>query len=211
MAYDPTDAADRKIVADAVKKALEDAQTEHEEDVKGLKAKNKELLAKIAKGGEGGEDTAKLESELEQARKDLKDAVKARDKATKDLEETTTALNAEKSYSTKTQVENDLTAELVKANVASQFLPAVKSLLAGKVSIKTDGESRLTVVGDKSLGDFVKEWSQGDEGKVYVAAKQNSGGGATGGKPDAGSVDMLKLSPVERINQHRQAQAAAQT
>jgi hypothetical protein len=74
-----------------------------------------------------------------------------------------------------------LTSALVEAKVAPQFMPAVKAMLSGKATIKTEGDARSVVVGDKSLGDFVKEWSQGDEGKHYIAAGNNGGGGAGGG------------------------------
>ena len=51
MAYDPKDPADKKIVdkliADAVEAREAELAAEHDEAIKGLKDKNKELLAKV--------------------------------------------------------------------------------------------------------------------------------------------------------------------
>jgi len=70
----------------------------------------------------------------------------------------------------------------VQANVAPPFIPALKAMLSGKVEIKSDGAIRSAVVEGKPLGEFVKTWSQGDEGKHYVSATQNSGSGAQGAR-----------------------------
>ena len=51
-----------------------------------------------------------------------------------------------------------------------------------------EGDERKAFVGDKSLGDFIKEWSQGDDGKHYIAATPNGGAGAQGGKPSEGKT-----------------------
>jgi hypothetical protein len=51
MAYDPNDPADKRIVdkliKDAVDAALEEARTEHEAEVEGLRNKRTELLDKL--------------------------------------------------------------------------------------------------------------------------------------------------------------------
>ena len=47
FAYDATDAADRKILKDAVDAAIRELNTEHEQDIQGLKAKNTELIDKL--------------------------------------------------------------------------------------------------------------------------------------------------------------------
>jgi hypothetical protein len=58
---------------------------------------------------------------------------------------------------------------------------AVKALLAGQVTIKVDGDKRIANIGDKPLSDFVGEWAKSDEGKHFVSAPNNAGGGAQGG------------------------------
>jgi hypothetical protein len=196
MAYDPNDPEDKKIVAklikDAVDAALSEATTEHEADLAGLKAKNKELLAKIAKGESNPADIAKLEDEIEALKTQVKESAKTVTKLTKERDEAAANYDKESKYSADMLRDNGLTEALLSNNVAKHFLPAAKALLAGQVSIKPDGDKRLLVVGDKPLGDFVKEWSQGDDGKHYVAAPNNSGTNAPGGQASGGGKTMTR-------------------
>jgi hypothetical protein len=207
MAYDPKDPEDKKIVDGLIADALAEQATEHETAIAGLKDKNKDLLGKLAKANKGEGDpaeVARLETELEGVRTQLATATRDLGKITKERDKLTGDLEGERNISTRTLVDKDLTNALVENKIAPQFLPAAKALLASKVSVKTDGETRSAVVGDKSLGDFIKEWSLGDEGKHYVAAPVNGGGNSQGTKPgQAGAKQMARsafreLSPVER-------------
>lgn len=207
MAYDPKDPADKKIVDDLIAAALADAEEKHEADIAGLKANNTRLKDQLKKAnaGEGNaEEIARLEAELETSKAKLKTAEKDLAKITKERDETAKTLEAETGFTQKLLVDNGLTDALVKANVAKQFLPAVKAMLAGQVTLKVDGENRVAVVGDKSLADFVTEWTKGEDGKHYVAAPANGGAGAKGGtdKPGGGkTIDQAgfdAMKPVER-------------
>jgi hypothetical protein len=197
MAYDPKDPADKKIVDDLIAAALAEQAEEHGAEIEGLKAKKTELLGKIAKlkadkGGADGPDTDKLEAEVERLSGELKTATKALDKATKDLTTVTGERDGLGKQIHNLVADQGLTTALVEAKVPTQLLPAVKALLLPKVAIKTEGDDRKAVVGDKALGDFVKEWSQGDEGKHYVAARVNGGGGGPG-NPQGGSPPTGKV------------------
>jgi len=183
MAYDPTDAADKKIVADLIKVALAEQATEHEQDIQGLKDKNIELLGKLKKAQEGQTDAkevARLEEALEKNQTELKEANKSLKLVNKELNETKTNLESEAGIVKTLLVDNGLTEALTAHNVAAPFIPAVKKLLAENVALKDVDGKRIAVVGDKSLGDYIKEWSQGDEGKHYVSAPANGGTGARG-------------------------------
>lgn len=183
MAYDPKDPADVKIVQGLIDAALADQTTEHEADVAGLKTKNTDLLAKLKKANSGENDAAevaRLEGENETLKGQVKDATKKLTAAEKASTVATEALTSEQGVTRKLLVDNSLTAALIEAKVAPQYTDAVTALLGSKVTIKQDGENRVAVVGDKPLGEFVKEWSQGDQGKHYVAAAGNGGGGAPG-------------------------------
>ena len=96
-------------------------------------------------------------------------------------------------------VENGLTEALLAANVAPQFVEAAKAMLGKGVTVATDGDTRKAVVGDKSLGDYVKEWAASDSGKHFVSAPANGGGGSNqhtqGG---AGSKKLADMSEQER-------------
>jgi len=98
-------------------------------------------------------------------------------------------------------VDNGLVSELTKAGVTNPYhLKAAQALLKSQVQLVQDGETKLAKVGDKNLPDFVKEWANGDEGKHFVAAKQNAGGGANGGQGGgaAGILGKVDGSPAER-------------
>lgn len=195
MAYDPNDPKDKKIVDDAVAEALADAKVEHDAEIAGLKTKNKELLGKLAKAktGEGDPDeVSRLEAQIEELQGKLKEADKVSKKLEKDLSTAQENATKEGDFSRKLLIDNGLSEQLTANGVKAEFLPAVKAMLSGKVTIKTEGDNRTAVVGDKSLGDFVKEWSQGDEGKHYVAAANNGGGGAPGGGKAPGGKTMTR-------------------
>jgi hypothetical protein len=183
MAYDPKDPADKKIVDDAVAAALAEAAEEHATEVEGLKAKRTELLAKIAelRKDKGGDvDVSKLEGELETTKADLAKATKDLKKANDSVAALTTERDGATKNLTTLLVDQGLTTALTEVKVDPKYLPAVKALLVPQVVLKDDGNERKAFVGDKPLGEFVKAWSQGDEGKAYVSAAGNSGGGAGG-------------------------------
>lgn len=224
MAYDPADKADKKIVdkliSDAVTAAIEEATTEHEADKKGLVAKNTELVAKLKKAREGqGDPNAieKLEAQIETLQGELKTSEKALKTVTKDRDTHKTSAEAETATVRKLLVDGGLTDALVANNVAKQFLPAARALLQGQVTIKADGDTRVAMVGDKSLGDFVKAWSQSDDGKSFVAAPVNGGGDAPGAKPNGQAGKTMTRaqfdgsSHLERANFSREGGKVVET
>lgn len=176
-AFDPKDPADAKILEDAIAEA-----------VGKLDKKNKELLAELKDARKKGEiDPAKydaLESERDELRDKLAQAEKAKTTAEKAAATATEALKGEQGYTQRLLVDNGLNAALMEAGVKNPVhLKAAAALLRASASIevKVDGEARKAVVGDKDLAAFVKEWSQSDDGKAFVTAPHNSGGGAGGG------------------------------
>lgn len=188
MAYDPKDPADKKIVDGLIATALAEQAEEHEADVQGLKDNKRELLRKLAdaKAGNGGSDNSaeveRLETDLRAANKALKAAERARDEAVTERDEAVADRDKEKVASTKLFTANALTSAIAGVKVKEGLLPAVEALLEKKgIEIKEVGGERKAFVNGKPLGEFVTEWSQGDEGKHYVTAPLNGGGG--GGKP----------------------------
>lgn len=209
MAYDPncaeTKAAIKKIVAEAVAEAEE----AHEEDIQGLKKKNRELIAdlKEARKGNGGEgadpaEITRLEDQLRESNKALRSAEKRAKDAEDEAELARTEATTEKAATTKLLTENGLTAALTKANVKAELLPGAIAMLSGKVEIKEVAGKREAFAGGKPLGEFVQEWSQGDEGKHYVGAADNGGGGGkqtpNTPNPSGGSKKLSEMSVEER-------------
>jgi hypothetical protein len=60
-------------------------------------------------------------------------------------------------------------------------MDAAKALLKMQATIKAEKGEYSALIGDKPIGDFVKEWTGSDAGKHFVTADNNSGGGANGG------------------------------
>lgn len=186
MPFDANDPETKEALAAAIAEA-----------VGKLESKNRELLTELRKAKKGAEvdpaDVERLEAELDAARTQLADANKALKTATKQAEDDRKALEGERGFVSSLLVDNGLTAALTEAGVKNPaHLKAAAALLksSAKVEVAADDTgARRALVDGKPLGDFVKTWAASDDGKAFVAAPANSGGGAAGGtKPGAGAV-----------------------
>lgn len=193
-----------------------------EEGTKGLKSKNEELLADLRKQKEerkaaqdalDAEKTAKEEAEAAAASKSgdvekIKAALEAKHKKEKD------ALIAERDQLANERraekIDGALNAALAKAGVAPQYLESafdhIKARNKSEI-VEVDGKS-VAQIGGKEITEFVTGWAQGDSGKHFVAAGNNSGGGANGSNGGSkAETDMSKLSPVARLTAARESQS----
>lgn len=181
MPFDPND----QETKDAIKAAVEEA-------VAGLQTKNQELLGKLKKAQKDATidpaEHAALQTELEQAQAKLAEATKAMKTITTEAEKHKKAYETEAQFAHRLLVDNGLTDALVKAGVKPEYMKAAKALHSGSVALVVDGENRVAKIGDKILSDFVTEWAKSDEGKHFVAAPANQGGGANGGGTGGGST-----------------------
>lgn len=185
-----------------IKKAIEDAV---QEATSGLVAKNKELLAKLKTAQRDSQidpsEHAALQSELDATQAKLADATKALKAANTEAEKVKKAYENEAKLTYNLLVENGLTDALTKSGVTNPVhLRAAKAMLAGQVQLIAEGENRIAKVGDKALVDFVGEWAKGDEGKYFVAAQQNGGGGAPGGNGKGGNVKSLTRTAFDGLD-----------
>lgn len=140
-----------------------------------------------------------LKAKLSDADKNVKKIIVERDTAVKTLEN-------ESLVTVNMQRDRDLTESLSAAGVTNAInLKAAKAMLAAQVTVVTEGDKRVTKVGDKLLGDYLKDWSASDEGKHFIAAPNNSGAGAHGSNQQGTKTDLMSLSPVERMNAAREA------
>jgi len=198
-AFDPKDPADIKIVQDMIDAAVEP-----------LAAKNKELLGEVKKAKKGQEidpaEFAALETERDGLAAKLKEADKALKVATTAAETANAALQGEQGFNHGLLVDNGLMSALTENGVKDPaLLKAAAALLkaSNKIEVVVDGTARTAKVGDKSLADFAKAWAGSDEGKAFVAAPGNGGGGApgsTGGQGGTSNPAGVKLTgtPAER-------------
>lgn len=173
-------------------KAFEDAIAEA---TSGLQAKNNELLGKLKKAQKSGEidpaDYQAVQDELSKANEKISEMTKQVKTLTKDNETFKKNYEAEAGVTHKLIVQNGLTAALIEAKVKPELMKAVVALLSPQATLKAEGDSRIAVVGDKPLADYVSEWAKSDEGKHYVAAPNNQGGGANGGGNGKGDVKEM--------------------
>jgi hypothetical protein len=193
MAVDLKDAE----VQAAIKSAVDEAITEA---TAGLVAKNKELLGKLKIAQRDSQidpaEHAALQSELEGTQAKLAEATKALKAATSEAEKVKKSYESESQLTHKLLVDNGLTDTLTKSGVTTPVqLRHAKAMLSGQVQLVTDGDNRIAKVDDKPLADYVSEWAKSEEGKYFVAAQQNTGGGATGGgATGAGAKTLTRTS-----------------
>lgn len=193
------------VNAPEVQKAIKDAV---EEATNGLIKKRDELLAEVKslrkKAEIDPEDYNRIKEENEQLKDKLTEQEKLVKKSATDLEAAKKAMESESGFVQKLLIDNGLSEALTKAGVKPELAKAVKAMFAGQAQIKIDGENRNAVIGDKSLSDYISEWSKSDDGKHFVVAPVNGGGGANGSNgANGGSKTMTRAefdakSHVER-------------
>jgi hypothetical protein len=172
-----------------------------QESIAKLEANNARLTSELKTARKSIEITpdqlAQVESERDKLQNDLSVAQKANKESIKAFETLQNELKAETGFTQKLLIDNGLTDELVKNGVAPQFLPAVKAMFAGQAQIVAEGDTRTARIGDKSVSDFVKEWAVSDDGKHFVKAPENSGGGSQGS--GNGTNQQIPLTSTQKI------------
>lgn len=177
------------------------------EAITGLKNKNTELLGEL----KAARKTAVIDpdefSRLKEERDDLKDRITEFDKALKtaklDTEKTLKLYNDELSRSTALDVDSKLSAALSECKVRPELIKAAKAMFSGMAKSELKDNIRQVTMGGKAVSDYVKEWAATDEGKHFVSAPANTGGGAPGGAGAAEKSSVTRaqfdvMSHVER-------------
>ena len=206
MAFDANDTETKAALAKAVKDAVDEA-------VSGLQSKNTELLGKLKKATKDAQidpaDHAALQAELDDTETKLATAMKDAKAATKLADDAKKAFEGESKVAHDLLVNTGLSDALIANGVKkASYLKAAKAMLASQVKLEADGDKRIAKVGDKALADYVKEWAASDEGKTFVDAPGNVGGGAGGGADGGASdADMLKMSPEARLQAINKSEA----
>ena len=167
----------------------------------GLVKKNQELLTELKEARKGRAidpaELDKLQTKIDALEADLGTAHKTKKEQEKALKLAQDALASESGFTQKLLLDNGLTEALVKAGVATPMLPAVKAMLGSQAKVIVDGDARRAVIGDKDLTEFVSAWATTDEGKHFIAAPANGGGGASGG---AGNGSGAKVWTREKFD-----------
>lgn len=203
--YDPNDEKDVAIVDGLIAEATKGLTTKRDQ----LLNETKTLKKQLSQAGSDPGAMERLQAELDASQAALETANGNIATLTKDAKKTTKTLEAETAFNRNLLVDNGLTDAFVKANVAKQFLPAVKALFSSKVEIKAEGDTRKAYIGDKLLEVAITEWSQSDEGKNYVAAQNNAGGGANGGGGAKATGKTITRSAFDAMPLHERGPAMA--
>lgn len=189
------------------KMTLEELQAKVDELSAGneaLAAKNRELLGEVktlkvkAKGADiDPEQFVQLQQDNEHLKAELEKATKL---SKTEIEKLTTTLSAKDSALQNYLVDGGLTEALAKANIKTGLIGAAKALLKGQVQITdADGNYQASING-KPIADAINEWAATDEGKNFVNAPVNSGGGAVGGGVGGHQTGNLGGDKSDRLN-----------
>lgn len=147
-----------------------------------------------------------LQSKAEELTKALEETQKM---TAAQIEQMTNELSAKSSALENVLINNGITEALLKANVKPELLDGAKALLISQAKlINEDGEFKA-LLGDKPVSDAVSEWVQGDQGKHFVKAMDNSGGSAVqanqgdnSGGEDARTAKLAEAKKSGNINEY---------
>lgn len=161
--------------------ALVDAQKALKSDLTKLRAK--------AKGADiDPEEHAALQSQVAE----LTDKLGKTEKTYKtEFEKLNGQLNEKSSALDKFVLDGSLTNELIKANVKKEFMDASKALLKGSAKLEFKDGSPVVLIDGKPLNEAIKGWTESEQGKYFVSAPANSGGGGEGGHGGSGNVKTM--------------------
>lgn len=163
----------------------EERIAELEVELGALSAKNSELLREVkiarakAKGVEiDPNDFMALQTENETLKSQLDKIAKDN---TKTIEQLQASLNEKDGALQSYLIDNGLNDAMLKAGIKPEFMAAAKAMLKSQTKLMAENGQYSALMGEKPLNEAIAEWAAGDEGKHFVSAPANSGGGATGG------------------------------
>ena len=198
-----------------VDEAVEDhVSSRVDEEVTGLKRKNAELIRtnkRLKQGVDGVEQLDELQGRIDELQEEntklQKEGERIKKQSVKQIDELQTQLQSEQGAVSSLLVDHGLTEALTKAGVKNPaYVKAAKALLRDKVKVVADGGERKAFVEDKALAEFVTEWSQGDEGKEFIASSGNSGGGA-GGSSGGSNTKTITRAEFDQLGHADRAAA----
>ena len=170
----------------------EDRIAELEAAIEVLSAKNNQLLGEVkvakakAKGAEiDPAEYAALQNENDTLKTELNKATK---ESLKTIETLQTSLSEKDGALQSYLIDNGLNDAMLKAGIKPEFMSAAKAMLKANTKVTAENGQYSALMGDKPLFDAITEWAASDEGKHFVSAPANSGGGATGGNGNATSA-----------------------
>lgn len=89
-------------------------------------------------------------------------------------------------------VDDAIKNEMLSLNVDNVLLPAAINLVKPLVSVVVENGVEIAKIGDKTLKQYINDWSTTEIGKRFIVAKHNSGAGTLGGTTQT-EGEMIKF------------------
>jgi len=205
-------ADEKTFTQDEVDAAIADAKEKQDAKNAELLDEVKKLKAEVRKAKDiDPADLTAAEERADKAEKALADAQKEVKTLTTRAEKAEKALETEGAFTQKLLIQDGLKSALLANGVKDEdFIDSLSAKFAAGAKVVVEGEERKAMYGDKPLGDFIKEWAGTDQGKKFVAAPTNSGGGGPGSKVKADAKTMTR-EQYNALDQNAKADAGMQS
>lgn len=117
----------------------------------------------------------------------------ARKPLARELETTANENKELKSKLNKLVTDSALSSAIADIKVAGPYGKAVKAMFRDKVKISEDDDGNpLAIIegeyGEQPVAKYLKEWAQTDEGKAFIEADPNTGGGTPASRRNGGKI-----------------------
>lgn len=105
-------------------------------------------------------------------------------------------------------VHDDLTKALIESGVDKKYLKGARALLTQSIKVKGEGGDMTAYVetdlGETAISEFVPQWAQSEEGKLYVTQAKGSDGTGSDTRKGGGNLDA---NPWSKANWNTTVQA----
>lgn len=88
----------------------------------------------------------------------------------------------------------ELQKAMIENNIGKPYMTAVEAMLRDKVKV----EEGKVFMDERPIGEALKDWANSEDGKHYVSAPQNTGGGANG-KSSSGTGKTMARSEFDAL------------
>lgn len=191
---------------------MQEALTKAQESIKKLEAKNSELIdrekdakRKADEAEDAREEADRIANEksgdVEKIKADLK---KVHDREIKKIQDANTAMESRLST---LLIDNTINEAIAKNGVLPHFTPAITAML--KLGAKM--ENGEAMVDGQPLSDKISSFFTSENARHYVAAPDNSGGGAQGSSAKANSHGFTKENFSSRMSEWAELQVTNPT
>ena len=141
----------------------------------------------------GGDVDAKLKEQRE----------RLKEQHEKDLQKLQSQIEEKDNLVTTHVKDATLKSAMAEANIAKPYAPAVEAMFKDKVVV----EGGDVFLNEKPVSEALKEWASTDDGKYYVSAPSNSGGGSETAKPGAQGGKTINRADFDSMGHQDRAAA----